>query len=152
MNQTIKVFTDGGARGNPGPAAAGIAVFGIAGKERLLCGKYLGVATNNVAEYTAFLLAFATLIAELKSEVNQVDLEFYADSMLAVRQLRGEFRVKNPNLVGYVAKIKDQEKLFHKVTYQHIPREENKLADFEVNKALDQEMGRPAKKGNFDLV
>ncbi len=142
MKQTIKVFTDGGARGNPGPAASGIAIFGIAGKERVLCGKYLGVATNNVAEYTAFLLAFDTLVKELDSQVNQVDIEFYADSMLAVRQLRGEFRVKNPNLARYVAKIKDQEKLFHKVTYQHIPREENKLADLEVNKVLDQEMGK----------
>src|SRR3990172_10484589 len=98
MKQTIKVFTDGGARGNPGPAASGTAIFGIAGKERLLCGKYLGVATNNVAEYTAFLLAFDKLINELQSKTNEVEVEFYADSMLAVRQLNGEFRVKNPNL------------------------------------------------------
>lgn len=139
MKQTIKVFTDGGARGNPGPAASGAAIFGLAGKERLLCGKYLGVATNNVAEYSAFLLAFDTLIKELDSQTNETEVAFFADSMLAVKQLQGEFRVKSENLARYIAKIKDQEKLFAKVTYQHVPREENKLADQEVNRVLDQE-------------
>ena len=144
MTQTIKVFTDGGARGNPGPAAAGVAIFGIAGKERLLCGKYLGKTTNNVAEYSAFLLALETILAEESVNRGETEILFLADSLLAVKQLSGEFKVKNPNLATYVAKIKNAENLFKKVTYQHIPREQNKLADSEVNKALDQELFKQA--------
>lgn len=140
MTQTIKVFTDGGARGNPGPAAAGVAIFGIAGKERLLRGKYLGKTTNNVAEYSAFLLALETILAEESVNRGETEILFLADSLLAVKQLSGEFKVKNPNLATYVAQIKNAESLFKKVTYQHIPREQNKLADSEVNKALDQEL------------
>ncbi len=140
MTQTIKVFTDGGARGNPGPAAAGVAIFGIAGKERLLCGKYLGKTTNNVAEYSAFLLALETILVEESVNRGETEILFLADSLLAVKQLSGEFKVKNPNLATYVAQIKNAESLFKKVTYQHIPREQNKLADSEVNKALDQEL------------
>lgn len=140
MTQTIKVFTDGGARGNPGPAAAGVAIFGIAGKERLLCGKYLGKTTNNVAEYSAFLLALETILAEDSVNRGETEILFLADSLLAVKQLSGEFKVKNPNLATFVARIKNAESFFKKVTYQHIPREQNKLADSEVNKALDQEL------------
>ncbi len=140
MTQTIKVFTDGGARGNPGPAAAGVAIFGLAGKERLLCGKYLGKTTNNVAEYSAFLLALDTILAEESTNPAETEIEFLADSLLAVKQLNGEFKVKNPNLATFITKIKNAESLFKKVTYQHIPREQNKLADFQVNKALDQEL------------
>lgn len=146
MNQIIKVFTDGGARGNPGPAAAGISIAGIAGKERLLCGKYLGITTNNVAEYSAFLLAYQTLLAQQSLNSSETELEFFADSLLAVKQLNGEYRIKNPNLASFINQIKNQEKLFAKVTYQHVRREFNKEADLEVNKILDRETGR--KKSN----
>ncbi len=137
MSQILKVFTDGGARGNPGPAASGVAIEGLAGKERVLCGKYLGETTNNVAEYTAFLLAFDTILDIKSVDPKTATIDFYADSLLCVRQLKGEFRVKNPNLAILVAKVKEKAELFQKVTYTHIPREENKLADREVNKALD---------------
>lgn len=139
MSQTLKVFTDGGARGNPGPAASGVAIFGLAGKERLLCGKYLGKTTNNVAEYNAFLLGLELVLKEVQNHT-EIEVQFYADSLLAVKQLNGEFRVKNPNLAKLYAEIKDKEKLFKKISYRHIPREENKLADREVNKALDQHL------------
>ncbi len=147
MKQVIKVFTDGGARGNPGPAASGVAILGIAGKERVLCGKYLGVATNNVAEYTAFLLAYETLLTQETIVPQETEIEFYADSLLAVKQLNGEYRIKNPNLATFINKIKDQEKLFAKVSYQHVRREFNKEADLEVNKILDKETGK--RKRNF---
>lgn len=142
MTQIIKVFTDGGARGNPGPAAAGISITGLAGNERLLCGKYLGVTTNNVAEYSAFVLAFETLLALEDLTPKNVEIKFFADSLLAVKQLNGEYRVKNPNLEKFFNQIKNQEKLFAKVTYEHIRREFNKFADQEVNKVLDKETGQ----------
>lgn len=141
MQKVIKVFTDGGARGNPGPAASGVAIEGIAGKERLLCGKYLGITTNNVAEYNAFLLALETILSESNLDPKETQINFFADSLLAVRQLNGEYRIKNQNLAALAEEIKLKEKLFQKVTYQHIPREENKLADREVNKALDKQLG-----------
>ena len=147
MKQTITVFTDGGARGNPGPSACGIAITGIAGKERLLCGKYLGLTTNNVAEYSAFLLAYEILLSQESIIPEETKIEFFADSLLAVKQLNGEYRIKNPNLAQFINQIKNQEKLFAKVTYQHVRRELNKDADLEVNKILDLETGR--RKSNF---
>lgn len=147
MKQKVKVFTDGGARGNPGPAASGISISGIAGKERVLCGKYLGVATNNVAEYTAFLLAYEILCAQESIEPSETEIEFFADSLLAVKQLNGEYKIKNPTLATFITKIKEQEKLFAKVTYQHVRREFNKEADLEVNKILDHETGQ--RKSSF---
>jgi ribonuclease HI len=147
MKQIITVFTDGGARGNPGPAACGIAISGIAGKERLLCGKYLGVTTNNVAEYSAFLLAYETLLDQDGLIPEETEIEFFADSLLAVKQLNGEYRIKNPNLANFINQIKNQEKLFAKVTYQHVRREFNKAADGEVNRVLDHETGK--KKSNI---
>lgn len=132
----IKVFTDGGARGNPGPAAAGVAIEGLAEKERLLCGKYLGHTTNNVAEYSAVVLAYETLL-EQDLQPAETTIEFFMDSNLVAQQLSGIFKIKNPNLATFVTKIKAMEKQFFSVSYTHIPREKNKLADHEVNKVLD---------------
>src|SRR3972149_1467201 len=133
----IKIFTDGGARGNPGPAAAGAVVEGLAGNLRLICGKYLGVATNNVAEYSAVLLVYETILAKEKV-TKTLELNFFTDSLLVAKQLSGDYRIKNPNLARFTEKIKQMEKLFYKVDYQHVPRAENKLADQEVNRILDQ--------------
>lgn len=141
MKQIIKVFTDGGARGNPGPAAAGVAIESFAGKERLLCGKYLGTTTNNIAEYSAFLLAFETLLSQKEINPAETNLQFYADSLLAVKQLNGEFKVKNSAIANIIEQIKVKESLFAGVSYQHIPREKNTFADNQVNKILDLEVG-----------
>lgn len=141
MKQIIKVFTDGGARGNPGPAAAGVAIEDLAGKGRLLCGKYLGKTTNNVAEYSAFLLAYETLLAQEDIDPGETQLQFFADSLLAVKQLNGEFKIKNPALASLIDKIKVKENLFAAVSYQHVPREKNTFADGQVNKILDFEVG-----------
>lgn len=142
MKQVIKVFTDGGARGNPGPAAAGVAIEGFAGKKRLLCGKYLGKTTNNVAEYSAFLLAYETLLSQKDIDPGETQVQFFADSLLAVKQLNGEFKIKNPNLAKLIDQIKAKENLFAVVSYQHVPREANVFADGQVNKVLDFEVGR----------
>jgi ribonuclease HI len=134
--QELKVFTDGGSRGNPGPAAAGIVIEGLAGKKRILCGKYLGEATNNVAEYSAVILAYEILLKEVNP--NQTQVKFFMDSLLVAKQLSGDYKVKNSNLELLFKKIKTYEGKFVKVSYEHVRREFNKLADREVNRVLDE--------------
>lgn len=136
MEQILTIHTDGGARGNPGPAATGVVIEGFAGKERLICGNYLGETTNNVAEYSAVVLAYETVLRETNPE--KTKLKFYTDSLLVVNQLNGKFRVKNSRLEELIRKIKAFEKHFLQVSYDHVPRERNKLADQKVNQILDQ--------------
>lgn len=138
MKQNIKIFTDGGSRGNPGKAASGAVIEGIAGKERLICGKYLGETTNNVAEYSAVELAYETLLKDSSVEPKETSLKLFTDSLLVAKQLSGEYRVKNPSLAEIIKKIRVFETKFALVSYQHIPREENYLADREVNRVLDE--------------
>lgn len=138
MNQEITIFTDGGSRGNPGRAASGVVITGLAGKERLICGKYLGIATNNVAEYSAVVVALETLLGELKEETSYAKLNFFTDSLLVAKQLSGEYKIKNEALKEIITKIQHLELKFADVKYQHVPREENKEADREVNRILDQ--------------
>ncbi len=135
--QKVTIYTDGGSRGNPGPAAAG-AVVSIAGKERLICGKYLGYNTNNFAEYSAVILALDALLK--RPEVNPKDfqVQLFADSLLVVRQLTGDYRVKNANIKPLYEQVKSREVEFGKIDYFHIPREKNHEADSEVNRILDE--------------
>lgn len=128
----LKIFCDGGARGNPGPAASAI-VVSKDGKVIFKNSKYLGVATNNVAEYNAVLLGLNYL------EKNPSDVTFVLDSELVTNQLSGNFKVKNENLKKLFQGIKFLEnKLKTKISYTHVLREKNRLADFLVNKALDE--------------
>ncbi|MFA5126454.1 MAG: ribonuclease HI family protein [Patescibacteria group bacterium] len=128
-----KLFTDGGARGNPGPAAIG-AVLHIDGQSVVESSHYLGEATNNQAEYEA-------IIAGLKlAHKNQVDvLECYLDSELVVKQMRQEYKVKDKDLQKLFVKAWNETLNFKKITWHHIPREKNKAADRLVNLALDKE-------------
>lgn len=140
--QIIKIYTDGGARGNPGPAAAGVVFF--ANKEgrdfRLISfGVYLGETTNNVAEYRAVIEALRWLKNHPEVRKNYPTVEFYLDSLLVASQLNGTYRVKDfrlRELLFTVRLLEQENKIFP--TYKHIPRKENHLADFEVNKILDQ--------------
>ena len=128
----LKIFCDGGARGNPGPAAAAIVV---AEEDKVIFkdAKYLGVATNNVAEYNAVLLGLKYV------EKNPKDVVFVLDSELVTNQLSGNFKVKNENLKKLFQEIKLLEnKLKINISYTHVLRENNRLADFMVNKALDE--------------
>lgn len=130
---TLTIHTDGGARGNPGPAAIGV-VFDAEGFHEEI-GHTIGDATNNVAEYSAVLEAINTL-----SEVPGAyeTWHFYLDSELVVRQLLGQYRVKDATLQGLHAEIIKKLRAAG-VTYQfnHVRREQNKLADKLVNQALD---------------
>ncbi len=132
----IIIFTDGGSRGNPGPAAAGAVID--AGKERLICGKFLGVNTNNFAEYSAVIIALERLLEEGQENPTNMQINLFADSLLVVKQLNGEFKVKNANIKPLYEKVKLLESNFGLVSYFHIPREKNKEADAQVNRILDE--------------
>ncbi|MBI4029534.1 MAG: ribonuclease HI family protein [Candidatus Blackburnbacteria bacterium] len=131
----LKVFSDGGARGNPGPAASAFVVKDFQNNIIFKNAKKIGNTTNNIAEYTAVVMAMDWLVENKKENLA---VNFFLDSQLVVNQLKGLFKIKNENLRRLVLLIKQQEvKLKGQVTYQHIPREKNKEADLLVNKALD---------------
>ncbi len=127
----IKIFTDGGSRGNPGQAACAYVVYDHAGNIRQKCGKYLGVATNNEAEYQG--------VIEALMGVSDQELSFFLDSLLVVNQLNGLWKIKEPRLRELLLKVRALENN-RKITYSHIPREQNAAADLLVNETLDQKM------------
>ncbi len=132
--EKLIVFCDGGARGNPGPAASGCVIKNSAGKTRFLCGKYLGETTNNQAEYQAVKLALEVIKSNFEGKL---ELDFFLDSELVVKQLSGLYKIKNHQLRRLVEEIRNLEKFFGRISYQHIRREKNSLADSLVNKAID---------------
>jgi ribonuclease HI len=147
VNATQKpciVFTDGGARGNPGPAAAGGVIVGADGTLIAEVSEYLGVATNNVAEYRALIL---TLRRALDEGCRNVDIRM--DSELVVRQLEGKYRVKDPKMRPLHAAAVKLLAMFERADVRHVRREENTLADKLVNAVLDarEESMREAKIG-----
>lgn len=135
---TLVVHTDGGARGNPGPAAAGVVVL-LNGQVILEDGKYLGVQTNNEAEYQAVLHALTLLPEVLKThQANQV--EWRLDSMLVVQQLSRQWKIKESRLAVFAQQIWQQlSALAAPSTFKYVPRAENAAADAMVNKILDTE-------------
>jgi ribonuclease HI/pterin-4a-carbinolamine dehydratase len=132
----VKIFTDGGSRGNPGPSASGFVIMDMEDNMLVERGEYLGVTTNNVAEYTALKLALEECHKMGVSEVHA-----YLDSLLVVNQMNGIFKIKNRDLWPIHDAIKKLAGGFKKVEFSHVPREFNKLADAEVNKALDAHLG-----------
>lgn len=144
--EKVKLFADGGSRGNPGPSASGFAVLDMNDKVLLEQGVYLGVTTNNMAEYTALKLG---LEAARKMGVHEV--EVYMDSMLVVNQMKGIFKIKNRDLWAVHDAIKQMLPAFRKVTFDHVPREFNKIADAMVNHAMDVELGiKPSSHPDHD--
>lgn len=135
MGPHLKIFTDGGARGNPGPGASAFAVLDDHGKQIYSGAKYLGVTTNNKAEYEAVLLAVEWL--SLQKETFE-DISFYLDSLLVVKQLTGEFKIKDEALKEMHSKIIGLIKQIGEIKFLHIPREKNEIADGLVNKILDE--------------
>ena len=126
------LWTDGGARGNPGPAAYAYVLEGEDGTVLDARGEAIGHATNNVAEYSA-------LVAGLRraAELGVTALELRSDSELMVKQMRGEYRVKNRDLQGLFLDASRAAREVGTVTYTHVRREHNELADRLVNEALD---------------
>lgn len=136
MGNKVKIFTDGASRGNPGKAAAGILITDETGNELLTHKKFLGVQTNNAAEYTALI---ESVIFLKKSGLEFDEIEFYCDSELVVKQIRGQYRIKHKDLIklslDFWKEIKSINKNF---TITHIPREQNMIADRLANEALDE--------------
>jgi len=133
----IKLFADGGSRGNPGPSASGYVLLDMEDNIIFKSGVYLGITTNNQAEYQA--LKFGLEEAH-KMDVREVAV--YMDSLLVINQMKGIFKVKNRDLWPIHEAIKQLAARFKKITYTHVPRELNKLADAEVNTTLDAELGK----------
>ena len=132
-NKKIIIYTDGGARGNPGPAGVGAVLYNENQEVLAKISKYLGVATNNQAEYQALILALKKAIELGAEEVN-----CYLDSELVVCQLNREYKVKNKDLAPLFLSIYNLSLSFKKITFTHIPRERNKLADQLANEAMDR--------------
>jgi ribonuclease HI len=127
-----RLWTDGGSRGNPGPAAFAYVLEADDGTVLDARGEAIGVATNNVAEYSA-------LVAGLRRAVDAgvAELEVRSDSELMVKQMRGEYRVKNRDLQTLFVEASRAAREVGRVTYVHVRREHNELADRLVNEALD---------------
>lgn len=127
------LYTDGAARGNPGPAGAGAVLCDAHGKVLAELCEYLGETTNNVAEYRALLLGLKKALA-----LGVVEIEVLADSELMVRQLNGKYRVKNEGLKPLFQEAVRLLKQFRKYSISHIDREENAAADRMANRAIDE--------------
>jgi ribonuclease HI len=127
-----RLSTDGGARGNPGPAAYGYVLEAEDGTVLDARGEAIGVATNNVAEYSALVAGL-----EKAAELGVTDLEVVSDSELLVKQMRGEYRVKNEALAELNEEAERLARRVGRVRYTAVRREHNELADRLVNEALD---------------
>ncbi|MEI7619967.1 MAG: ribonuclease HI family protein [Candidatus Falkowbacteria bacterium] len=132
-HKKIIIYTDGGARGNPGPAGIGVAIY-TEDKEIIEeHSDFLGIATNNQAEYKAVILALKKAHL-LEAE----EIHFFLDSELVVKQLRGEYKVKNQDLASLYLEIHNLSIHFKKISYTHVRRELNKEADRLANEAMDR--------------
>jgi ribonuclease HI len=132
-----KMYADGGSRGNPGPSASGFAIMDMQDRIILKEGVYLGVTTNNQAEYQALRLGL-----EQVHELGIQEIHVYMDSLLVINQMKGIFKVKNRDLWPIHEAIKQLASTFKYITFTHVPRELNKIADREVNEALDAAAAR----------
>ncbi len=134
------LFADGGSRGNPGPAASGAVLLDANGALLEEVGEYLGIATNNVAEWTALLLG---LQAAANRGIRRLAVRL--DSELVVRQVLGEYRVKHVDLQPLHRRALALLKRFEHVDVRHVPRKQNAVADRLVNSVLDSQAPAPAK-------
>jgi probable phosphoglycerate mutase len=136
------LYADGGSRGNPGHAGAGSVVFDTAGKRVVEVADYLGIATNNVAEYEAVLRGLRKLHSEYPEDYfKQMPLLIRMDSKLVIEQLKGAYKVKHPNLIPRYLEVKNVlARHFGTVRFEHVLREFNKDADALANKAMDKKV------------
>ena len=138
MPNTVIAYTDGGSRGNPGPAGYGVQI--VNGTDGTLIAELreaLGTTTNNVAEYRALLAALGWAVAN-----SVAHLHIRADSELLVKQMRGEYRVKHPGLQPLYEEAKTMCRQIGRVTFEHVRREQNKEADRLANEAMDEAAAR----------
>lgn len=134
----VTLFADGGARGNPGPAAGGAVLVGEDGQVLVERGEYLGTATNNVAEYTGLIIGLEE--ARRLGTVTMLDVRM--DSLLVVQQMRGVWKIKHPGLRPLALRAGALLAEFPQRTIEHVPRDLNHLADAVVNRSLDEAASR----------
>ena len=142
-----RVHIDGGSRGNPGPAGIGVVIIRPDGQVTDRIHRYIGVATNNVAEYQALLLAL-----ERARSLGCTDLDVYSDSELLVRQIQGRYQVKNAALRPLFTRAQERIAGFRHFRIQHVPREQNAEADALANRGMDEASrtgGLPAGSGTL---
>lgn len=140
MPKHVRIYTDGGSRGNPGPSGIGAAIHVMHDREEgetiATVAEFLGKTTNNQAEYTAIIRGL-----EEAKKLGAEEVEMVMDSELAVKQLNGEYRVKNPDLAKRFLEVYNLRQQFKKVTFRHVRREKNTEADGLVNIAIDKALG-----------
>ncbi len=129
----ITMYTDGGARGNPGPAGTGMVLLDADGKTLWEMGEYIGETTNNQAEYRALITAL-----KKAKELGATEVSCFLDSELLVKQLKQEYRVRNAALAPLFVAAWNLARGFSAARFTHIPREKNKRADALVNAAIDK--------------
>lgn len=135
-NSSLVIFTDGGSRGNPGPAAIGVVAF-LDGKQVFENAEFIGQATNNEAEYLAFIQSVSQVLSH-KFPSSPQKIEWKLDSLLVVQQLNKKWKIKEARLRDFAQKAWSLlNELPYKYSITHVPREENKEADLLVNQALD---------------
>jgi ribonuclease HI len=127
------LHADGGSRGNPGPAGAGAWLTTPDGQEAASLNRYLGVTTNNVAEYQALIMGLEAALAQ-----GARSLAVRLDSELLIRQMQGRYQVKAPHLKPLYARARALAVRFDSITFTHIPREQNSVADALANQAMDR--------------
>ncbi len=134
MTDKLIIYSDGGARGNPGPAAIGFVIYDEGGKVIKKFGHYLGITTNNQAEYKALIAALEECV-----ELGAEKLVCHLDSELVVKQMQGKYKIREQGLKPLAADALRLTAKFLQVEFVHVPREKNKLADQLVNEVLDKE-------------
>ncbi|MFH1427945.1 MAG: ribonuclease HI family protein [Patescibacteria group bacterium] len=132
MTNKLTIYTDGGARGNPGPAGIGAVIYDEKKEKIAEVAEYIGEATNNQAEYKAVIAAL-----EKAKKLKAGEIEVYLDSELVCEQLNQRYRVKNKELAPLFVRVWNLSLGFKKISFGHIRREQNKEADLLVNKAID---------------
>jgi lactoylglutathione lyase len=144
MSQRLMLYSDGGARGNPGPAAIAFVALNEQGETTMMDSKFIGVHTNNQAEYLALLLGL-----EFALNYKAQEVICHLDSELVSKQLNGEYTVKNNELYQLWRKVQEQKRCFKKIIFVSVPREHPQIqkADALLNKTLDEQTSKPLTKG-----
>lgn len=133
MSAKAVAYVDGASRGNPGPAAFGVVFMGPDGKPERKIGAAIGTATNNTAEYFGLIVAMQEALV-----MGARELAVFTDSQLVARQFSGEYKIKEPSIRQLFVFVAQLRRGFDKISVTHVPREENKHADAEANRALDE--------------
>lgn len=147
MSETYEIYSDGGARGNPGPAAIGILICAPDGSILRDYGAVIGRATNNIAEYSAVICGLKTAL-----ELGVKSVSYFVDSELVCKQINGEYRVKTPHIRELYLKAVELMRSFEKITFQHVRRTHARIqhVDALVNRALDQAEREGARLADFE--